>query len=286
MKVLILKGLPASGKTTYAKQLVAKGWKRINKDDLRAMIDDSKWSRNNEKFVLQLRDVILLAALRKGYSVVIDDTNLHLKHREQIKNLVHKFNQESVDATATVSSKTFDTEPEVCIERDLKRANSVGAKVIWGMYDQFIRPPAKVYEPPKNKPKAIIVDIDGTLAHMVDRSPYDPTKYHEDIIDETVREIVNRYFEDGVTVLLCSGRDVDHVDVTTKWLEGNGVKFHQLLMRPSGDIRKDAEVKQEIYENHIKSDYEVLFVLDDRNRVVQMWREQGLKVLQVAEGDF
>jgi len=54
MKVLILKGLPASGKSTYAKELVAKGnWKRINKDDLRAMLDCSKWSKANEKFVLQ-----------------------------------------------------------------------------------------------------------------------------------------------------------------------------------------------------------------------------------------
>lgn len=57
-------------------------------------------------------------------------------------------------------------------------------------------------------------------------------------------------------------------------------------MRPEGDERKDSIVKQEIYEKYIKDRYNVRFVLDDRNQVVDMWREVGLKVLQVAPGDF
>jgi hypothetical protein len=56
-------------------------------------------------------------------------------------------------------------------------------------------------------------------------------------------------------------------------------------VRP-GDMRNDSIVKEEIYEEHIKPRFNVRFVLDDRDRVVKMWRENGLKVLQVAEGDF
>lgn len=57
-------------------------------------------------------------------------------------------------------------------------------------------------------------------------------------------------------------------------------------MRPEGDIRKDSIVKREIFENYIRDYYNIQFVLDDRNQVVEMWRSLGLKCLQVQEGDF
>lgn len=134
-------------------------------------------------------------------------------------------------------------------------------------------------------PTAIIVDVDGTLAHMNSRSPYDPTKYHEDTIDEVVRDILNRYRSDHA-IVVCSGRDDTYSQVTHKWLHDNDVLFDFLFMRPAGDKREDSIVKQEIYDTHIKDKYKVHFVLDDRNRVVSMWRSNGLKVLQVADGDF
>lgn len=137
-----------------------------------------------------------------------------------------------------------------------------------------------------SKSKAIICDIDGTLAHMVDRSPYDPSLYHTDIIDETIKDIVNRFYTDGTAIILCSGRDDTYRQATQDWLSKNGVLYDRLLMRPAGDKTNDALVKKALYDTHIKDEYEVLFVLDDRNRVVAMWRSEGLKVLQVAEGDF
>ncbi len=73
---------------------------------------------------------------------------------------------------------------------------------------------------------------------------------------------------------------------TMKWLNDNGIKFDDLYMRFTNDSRIDSIVKQEIYEMCIKDKYNVLFVLDDRDQVVNMWREQGLKCLQVAEGNF
>ena len=136
--------------------------------------------------------------------------------------------------------------------------------------------------------KTIICDIDGTLAHMVDRSPYDPTKYHTDYVDEAIVYIVQKYHADGFQIVICSGRDDTYMDVTEAWLQSNEVPYHEIFMRKAGDKRNDAIVKQEIWENDIRGSgrFDVFFVLDDRNRVVEMWREQGLKVLQVAEGDF
>jgi hypothetical protein len=57
-------------------------------------------------------------------------------------------------------------------------------------------------------------------------------------------------------------------------------------MRKKGDFRKDSVVKKEIYEKYIKDNFNILFCLDDRNQVVNMWREIGIKCLQVQDGDF
>lgn len=134
--------------------------------------------------------------------------------------------------------------------------------------------------------KAIIVDIDGTLAHMGDRSPYDPTKYHEDTVHAVIADIVVVYRSHGYEIIVCSGRDDDYYDTTAKWLTNNKIPFDVLLMREAGDKREDSIIKKELYLRFIKPKYDVHFVLDDRDRVVKMWREQGLKCLQVAEGDF
>lgn len=134
-------------------------------------------------------------------------------------------------------------------------------------------------------PKAVICDIDGTLAHMVNRSPYDPSKYLDDEKDDFIHWAFARLSENATRIIV-SGRSEEYRADTEKWLSNHGITFDHLYMRPAKDNRQDALIKQEIYEQHIKGKYEVRCVLDDRNRVVKMWREQGLKVLQVAEGDF
>lgn len=137
------------------------------------------------------------------------------------------------------------------------------------------------------KKTAIICDIDGTLAHMSDRSPFDYSRVEEDTLDETIAMILKAFFVSDVHVFLLSGREDSCRDATSRWLSDNGVDyFDELLMRLSGDFRNDAVIKREVYEEKIRPHYDVLFVLDDRQRVVDMWREIGLKCLQVAPGDF
>jgi hypothetical protein len=89
-------------------------------------------------------------------------------------------------------------------------------------------------------------------------------------------------------IILMSGREEKYRDVTEYWLGAHNIFPHRigLIMREAKDNRPDEVVKRELYERHIKDKYTVVAVLDDRNKVVKMWRDLGLTCLQVAEGDF
>ena len=76
------------------------------------------------------------------------------------------------------------------------------------------------------------------------------------------------------------------MDETKQWLEDNSIRYDQLLMRGTGDNSPDIIVKKAIFDVYIKDNYNIEFVLDDRNQVVEMWRSLGLKCLQVQDGDF
>lgn len=296
-KLIMTKGLPASGKTTWAKEQVKNGngrVKRVNKDDLRAMIDCGQWSKHNEQQILDIRNKIIDYYLGRGYDVIVDDTNLAPKHEETLRG----FTMDDQYSAAFEIKDFTDVKLKTCLERDAERPNSVGEQVIRTMYNSFIRKKghvAQYVKPPYSEdlPNCIIVDIDGTLAHMTDRSPYDYTKVDTDIVDENVRDIVLRYSHRDMMeeipdtyILIVSGREDACRAETEKWLADNRIPYDEFYMRKAGDGRNDAIVKKEIYDTYIKPRFNVRFVLDDRDRVVEMWRKEGLKVLQVAEGDF
>ena len=118
------------------------------------------------------------------------------------------------------------------------------------------------------------------------RGPYDWHKVGEDSRDYAIGYLVDVLEQVGFNIILVSGRDAVCRAETEKWLEDKEVEYVALFMRPEGDQRKDNIVKEEIFNNHIRNKYNVIFVLDDRNQVVEMWRSLGLKCLQVADGDF
>ena len=170
-------GLPASVKTTAAKAMMAlqPGTKRVNKDDLRAMIDGGKWTPHNEQFIIGARNELTRAALIEGYHVIIDDTNLAPRHEAWAQDMAkfHKAAFEILDFT--------NISPEECIKRDLVRSNSVGSKVILDMYNRYLKPEPMVppaYDP--SLPEVILCDIDGTVAQMRGRGPFEWEKVGED----------------------------------------------------------------------------------------------------------
>jgi predicted kinase/uncharacterized HAD superfamily protein len=280
-KVLILQGLPASGKSSFAKELLLKEpgkWVRTNKDLLREMCHASYWTKNNEKFIVQIRDAIILEALEAGKHVIIDDTNFG-KNIDHIKDLVKGKAQVEIN-------QTFLQVPvEECIKRDLQRPRSVGKDVILQMYRQYLKTTNEFIKYNPELPDAIIVDLDGTLAILCDRNPYDVTNCDRDLANKPVLETVLKW-QTSTTIIVVSGRTNDGQEKTENWLEKHGVKYQHLYMRKKGDLRKDSLIKQEIYHKFIRDRYNISFILDDRQQVVDMWRSLGLTVFQVAEGDF
>ena len=148
-------------------------------------------------------------------------------------------------------------------------------------------------------PKAILVDIDGTLANITHRLHYvkekrkNWKKFFEEMKDDSVNEwcrnLVYHYFNAGYVIIFMSGRPEDYRSVTHKFIDEKAQLYHtgyQLFMRPSKDSRKDSLVKEELYLTHIKDKYTIELVIDDRQQVVDKWRELGLVTLQCAKGDF
>ena len=142
--------------------------------------------------------------------------------------------------------------------------------------------------------KAIIVDVDGTVATHYDRHGNQLREHHDygQVINDrpiwSIINLVRMLYDQGFTILVTTGR-MDRPGVredTTAWLEKYDVPFNKLIMRKDRDFRPDNEAKLDLYEEFIEGEYDIEFVLDDRDRVVNMWRSIGLKVLQVAEGDF
>ena len=294
------KGYPGSGKSTLARKLVndSKGkLVRVNRDDLR--IAHPKWKRGKfnsevEKDVLKARDEAVKSALDSGLSVISDDTNLGPRYDTHWASVAKKYKIPVVCLNFMDPSSEYYVSVDTCIKQDLLRDASVGKDVILKMY--YTNTPINAVDPEvlTHLPDAIIMDIDGTLAHMGDRSPYDDTKYDTDLVDESLKWLLgifgthNSVFA-GVKILIVSGREASQLaeTQTKNWLKKHDIEYDELHMRKCGDHRKDDVVKLEIYETKIKFRYNVRLVFDDRKRVARMWEEQGLKVVRCGpEFDF
>lgn len=285
-KLLALRGLPASGKTTYAKELANKGWVRVNKDDLRAMLNNSKFSKDNESYILSLRDEIIISSLVQGKNVVVDDTNLDPKHLIAFESIAGEF-------LADFEIRFFDVDVQECIKRNRQRPNPVPDKVIYAMYERYLNPPVPPVAYDDNLEECLIVDIDGTLAHIADgRSPYDASRAMNDALDENVALHVAMMYNHGYKIIIVSGRHEEHREVTEEWLKLHNVQYDELYTRLETDVDEkgnrldDTLVKERIYNTHIKGRFNVKYALDDRNRVVNKWRSLGIVCWQVAPGNF
>jgi len=288
MKIVVCKGVPASGKSTWAIAQCAKGgWARVNKDELRRMLHPDAndpmgyhWSKGNEKVIIAARDGAVRAALDRGQSVILDDTNIAPVHLERMRQIAAEY------PGTTVEEKVFDVGLDEALVRDRDRKYAVGPKVIRKMFkDMYGTVDAFDPEPDPELPWAIICDLDGTLSLIHDRSPYDGKSCETDRLGEAVAEVLRRFSTDH-DVILMSGRDDDAKPHTERWLAKHEIPYTHLYMRTTGDRRKDAEVKEELFNGYVLGVYNIRFVLDDRNQVVELWRRLGLRCFQVAPGDF
>lgn len=285
LTLYMTKGLPGSGKTTWALERLANennGWgTRVNKDELRTMMHLGRFAKANERIVLAARDAIVVAALTRGQHVIVDDTNLDPRHEETLRSIAR-------DVGATLEVVDFTDVPiDICLERNSRRQDKdpVPENIILNMYRRHIaKTKEHIYDP--SLPHAVLVDLDGTLAHMNGRSPFEWDRVGEDSINPQVRHIV-RSLADYKHIIIMSGRDEVCRPQTVEWLEQYDITYTDLIMREAGDNRRDSIVKRELFEKYVAPRYYPWLVLDDRNQVVRMWRDElGLTVWQVADGDF
>ena len=216
LQVILTKGLPASGKSTWARAQT--GYKRINRDDLRLMVDNGVWSPDNEKLIVLFRNTLLVKSLQNGHNVIIDDTNLPSKNFQDLCKIV-----ESLNIDVTVTEKAFPVDIKEAIARDNLRSTSVGADVINDMYQKFIKgkqlvertqvfnarqPNTTHLQQDQLLNEAIICDLDGTLAIIGDRSPYDASQCDTlDSPNPSVVETVKLYYQEGYEIIFVSARE-------------------------------------------------------------------------------
>lgn len=301
--LIVTRGLPGCGKTTYARRWVAedRGRRaRVNRDDIRAMLDDGQFVKGvTEPRIIAARDAAISSLLRQGVDVISDDTNLPQRTARDLARL-------AAHARAGLAVVDLTNIPlETCLERNAGRNDKppVPEEAIRDMHARYLagrgyplplpEEPATTgadgppYTPKPGTPPAILVDIDGTVALKGARSAFDETRVREDRPNIPVVEAVRQEHGAGKRVIFMSGRTDTCRDATEEWLrEHVGVPWEALHMRPAGDMRKDSTVKLELFDRHVREQYDVRRVYDDRSQVVAMWRSLGLPCLQVADGDF
>ncbi|QDF15474.1 polynucleotide kinase [Gordonia phage Mollymur] len=299
-----MRGYPGSGKTTLARQESdLTGAVIVGRDFIREMLFGEGYVQtpDREDRVTIAQTAQVTALLKGGHDVIVDDCNVNSHYLKRFRDMARR-------AGADFEIVDVRTDVDTCVERATARALRGGRWV----REEVIRKMAKRYpmdkwpaikprrpivveplEPGENEPgvgdPVIIVDIDGTLAKMEGRSPYDYSRVSEDSLHDDVAHLV-RTLSINNEIIIMSGRDDSCMPATLDWLEKHRIPFDQLLMRPAKSSGKDADpdwiVKLALFNEHIRGRFHVRFVLDDRDQVVELWRKLGLRCLQVAPGDF
>jgi predicted kinase len=272
-KLLMLSGLPASGKSTLAKKLVKESGNigRVNRDDLRAMLFNSEWSGKREGVVVECEKAIAKVLFQNNMGAVIDDTNLSKRHRDMWSEFTRS-NEQSFE------TRHLDVGVWDCVNRDKMRIPGVGPAVIFRL---ALNNGMIAWDKP-----IVLCDIDGTIASGEDRaSKYlsgekkDWDGYYSELhFDKPIESVVRavRFLKEEHTVCLVSARPDTYQWETIEWLANHDIPWDWLFMRAGSDRREDSVVKKEILDKMPK--HRIDLVLDDRPRVIRMWRENGLTV--------
>lgn len=320
LTLILTKGVPACGKSTWAKEYVQshKNFIIVNRDSIRTMLRGVPDFKTVEELTTDIEDATVKNAFKRGYSVIVDATNLNPKY-------LGRWYDMAADFHAEVKVKEFVVSYKEAVRRDFKRKKeggvAVGAAIIKGFFERYYpeqlaaelergEVPEQEFEAPRymlpideDKEPCYCFDLDGTLAIHNQRGPFDYKKIPTDILNERLAKIVNALSIHGKIIFL-SGREATEVSEknTLEWLRKNfpNLKVEKaetvndlkarshasLLMRKEKDGRSDDIVKKEIYDNFIKDNFDVIGIFDDRDKVVRMWRKEGLLCNQVYYGDF
>ncbi len=284
-KLIMLRGLPASGKSTKAQELMKQygNFYRLNKDLIRTMLHFGVFTGKNESLTQEVEINTARMLLFTGKNVIIDDTNLGERHLDRWKGVA----QETESKFEVID---METDPTICVDRDLVREKMVGPDVIMNMALQY-----KLYEPKKGY---VLCDLDGTLAdcahrlHHVKKEPKDWKSFFAEMDGDTIKQDVVNYIhtfaQEGYDIVFITARPETYKQATIDWLSKNRIYPFGLtmIMRRAVDKRPDVEVKRDMLHMFFPDRTLIHRVIDDRPSVIRMWKEElgDEKVIDVGEG--
>ena len=309
-KVIICRGIQGSGKSTWAKQWVKEDPNhriRINQDDFRNMfgvywLQDNSSNSIREKLTKALNTTALEKAMFLGFNIVIDNMNLNPKTTKEIEDKVNEFNHKFADLPSyEVEYKDFFISVDECIRRDSLRPNPIGEKVIKATYNRYrdmmihssITNEIDNWIPNNNNLEdAIIIDLDGTIALNIEGRPFYGEGCAEKIIEDSLipgtSDLVKSMAKQGYKIIIVTGREgtTEIKEATKNWLAKYDIPYEEIYFRKVKDYSPGPICKENTYNNYIKGMYNIKFVLDDNQRCVDMWRDNGLICLQPNKGNF
>ena len=264
-KLIMLKGLPASGKTTWAmKQLEQGNFFRISLKD----IEQTMTEKNSKKKIsnaLRIRNDLLENILKnKLGNVILDDYNLSLISQRAIEKMCSKHGYD-------FEVKSFlDVPINECIKRDLKRKNSVGSKRIQKLYNQYLALDfQRNLESDWSKKRCLIINLD-TLPRL------EPSYFITMLIDA----INATYGDFYVDMIILSNEHQKRRQELVNWLEKHLIDINHIIMKDDNDYSSSSDFKKAKMKE-IEEKYAVLGIIETDEVMCNFWESLGYNVMKM-----
>ena len=294
-KLTIMVGPPSSGKSTYAKKLISFDKYRADGRDTVYINQDSQGKEHLKLFE---------AAVKEGKDIVVDRLNFSKAQRARY---IGPARTSMYEVEIVVLHENYETCLKRCLERKdhetIKDEDSARSALNM-FFSKYERPTEdecdflKWIYTEDQKPPAVICDIDGTLCNVEHRLHHvrgegkkDWNSFFKEMVNDTPNlwclELVEKFSND-YQIVFCSGRPDSWRPQTVEWLAKYGLHpyMYKLYMRPRSDSRNDSITKEVLLDFEILTRFEPFFFVDDRKRVVDVWRRRGYVCLACHDGDF
>lgn len=284
-------GISGSGKSREAKK--HPNFVEINRDEIRFNLfcggeenwEKYKFTKTNEAIVTKKCIELWKSAVIARKNVIISNTNLNEKYNNEWKT-------RAAEANYNLEKCLFPITLEEAFKIDLRRGGkAVGREVLITQYSRWLQiTDQKIYKQQDHLQKAILCDIDGTIAEVNGRSHFDFNKVNTDTPREDIISMVKAWSEyNKMVILFMSGRDECCKEETERWIRkyfyNNDEQDIKLFMRKRNDIRNDKIVKEELFWDNVNDNWNVIAAVDDRPRIVRLWNDIGIpNVISVQKG--
>lgn len=277
-KIRLYKGLPGSGKTTSAMNLIAMNprtdFLRINNDDLSGSITNL-----DREDLIAVTEKLLLFGMERDKYILLDNTNLSTVRQERYATLVAEWNAANPEKTYEIEVEDLTGVPLwMCYERNRARAKSVADSVIAEMFNHHVLPNIPKYVDIEGLPNCVVIDIDGTVARPGQRGKYNFNKYHLDTVYTDIWDHIKLLSEHrNLAKVFLTARSDDGKEQTLDWLSKNlDLKREEIIlfMRDKHEQMSDYLLKEKIAKDYIIPQFNIKAWFEDRGRCVEMARHK------------